>query len=232
MAINTNLKKRLNKVTRKIKSAEKRSPFGNKVKIIAVTKTKPFKNIVEVYQLGITSIGENRVNDAIKKFESSLEKMPDVEKRFIGHLQSNKTKKCVNAFDTIDSIHSLKLLKKVSQECEKTRKKIEVLLEINTSGETQKKGFSVEDTNEILQCFEIQNVQVVGLMTMAPFTKDEKKIRTCFSLLRKMKNNLNNNLPLNPLKELSMGMSNDYEIAIEEGATQIRLGTILFGPRN
>ena len=115
---------------------------------------------------------------------------------------------------------------------EKIKKKIDVLLEINTSGETQKKGFSVEDSNEIFQCFEIQNVQVVGLMTMAPFTKDEKKIRSCFSLLRNMKNNLNKSLPLNSLKELSMGMSNDYEIAIEEGATQVRLGTVLFGPRN
>ncbi len=158
--------------------------------------------------------------------------MPDVEKRFIGHLQSNKTKKCVNAFDTIDSIHSLKLLKKVSKECEKIDKKIKVLLEINTSGETQKKGFPAGDTNEILQCFEIKNVQVVGLMTMAPFTKDEKKIRSCFSLLRKKKNDLNKSLPFKPLKELSMGMSNDYEIAIDEGATQVRLGTVLFGVRN
>tara|TARA_B100000886_G_scaffold325938_1_gene271982 strand:+ start:359 stop:835 length:477 start_codon:yes stop_codon:yes gene_type:complete len=158
--------------------------------------------------------------------------MPDVEKRFIGHLQSNKTKKCVNAFDTIDSIHSLKLLKKVSKQCEKTNKKIKVLLEINTSGEIQKKGFSVEDTNEILQCFEIQNVQVVGLMTMAPFTQDKKKIRASFSLLRSMKEKLNKLLPTKPLKELSMGMSNDYEIAIEEGATQVRLGTVLFGPRS
>ncbi len=158
--------------------------------------------------------------------------MPDVEKRFIGHLQSNKTKKCVNAFDAIDSIHSLKLLKKVSKECEKIDKKIKVLLEINTSGETQKKGFSAGDTNEIFQCFEIKNVQVVGLMTMAPFTKDEKKIRSCFSLLRKKKNDLNKSLPSKPLKELSMGMSNDYEIAIDEGATQIRLGTVLFGARN
>ena len=181
--------------------------------------------------MGITSIGENRVNDAIKKFESS-ENMPTIEKRFIGHLQSNKTKKCVSAFDTIDSIHSLKLLKKVSKECEKIEKKIKVLLEINTSGEKQKKGFSAEDINEILQCFEIQNVQVVGLMTMAPFTKNEKKIRSCFSLLRNIKNNLNKSLALKPLKELSMGMSNDYEIAIEEGATQVRLGTALFGSRN
>ena len=158
--------------------------------------------------------------------------MPDVEKRFIGHLQSNKTKKCVNAFDTIDSIHSLKLLKKVSKECEKINKKIKVLLEINTSGEIQKKGFSVEDTNEILQCFEIQNVQVVGLMTMAPFTQNKKEIRASFSSLRSMKEKLNKLLPTKPLKELSMGMSNDYEIAIDEGATQVRLGTVLFGPRS
>ncbi len=186
---------------------------------------------MEINQLGIASIGENRVNDAIKKFEFS-KSMPNVEKRFIGHLQSNKTKKCVSAFDTIDSIHSLKLLKKVSKECEKAEKKIKVLLEINTSREKQKKGFLLEDTSEILRCFDVQNVQVVGLMTMAPFTQDKKKIRACFSSLRNMKKKLNKSLPMKPLKELSMGMSNDYEIAIEEGATQIRLGTVLFGPRN
>ncbi len=181
--------------------------------------------------MGVTSIGENRVNEAIEKFESSKE-MPVVEKRFIGHLQSNKTKKCVSAFDTVDSVHSLKLLKKISKECQKRNKKMEVLLEINVSGETQKKGFSIKKTGEILLCFEVQSVQVVGLMTMAPFTKDEKKIRSCFSLLRNMKNKLNESLPSRPLKELSMGMSNDYEIAIEEGSTQIRLGTVLFGPRS
>ena len=181
--------------------------------------------------MGITSIGENRVHDAVEKFQL-LENMPKLEKRFIGHLQSNKTKKCVSVFDTIDSIHSLKLLKKVSKECEKTKKTIEVLLEINTSGEPQKKGFSLGNKSEILSCFDIKNVQVTGLMTMAPFTKDEKKIRTCFSLLRNLKNKLNKSLPSKFLKELSMGMSNDYEIAIEEGATQIRLGTVLFGSRN
>ena len=184
-----------------------------------------------INNVAITSIGENRVNDAIQKFESSKH-MPNVEKRFIGHLQSNKTKKCVNAFDAIDSIHSLKLLKKVSRECEKSQKEIKVLLEINTSGEVQKKGFLAENIKEILQCLEVQNVEVVGLMTMAPFTKDKNKIRSCFSLLRNTKDKLNKSLPLKPLKELSMGMSNDYEIAIEEGATQIRLGTVLFGPRN
>ena len=99
----------------KVIRAEKRSPFGNKVEIVAVTKTKPFNYITEIYELGLRSIGENRVKEAIEKFQL-FEKMPKMKKRFIGHLQSNKVKKCVGAFDTIDSIHSLKILKKVSNE--------------------------------------------------------------------------------------------------------------------
>ena len=157
--------------------------------------------------------------------------MPEVKKRFIGHLQSNKTKKCVSAFDTIDSIHSVKLLKKVSKEGKKAQKKMKVLLEVNTGKEIQKKGFSPQDLDEMILCFGVENVQIEGLMTMAPFTKNENTIRTCFSSLRNLKNKINNIIQPNCLKHLSMGMSNDYEIAIEEGATQVRLGTVLFGER-
>ena len=180
--------------------------------------------------MGLRSIGENRIKEAIEKFQS-FEKMPKVKKRFIGHLQSNKVKKCVDAFDTIDSIHSLKTLKKVSRECELRSKNMEILLEVNTSGEIQKKGFQPNNLKEIFTCFEVPNVSIVGLMTMAPYTKDEKVIRTSFSLLREIKEKVNKTLGKNLIKELSMGMSNDFEIAIEEGSTQIRLGTILFGPR-
>tara|TARA_B100000427_G_scaffold306259_1_gene292854 strand:+ start:710 stop:1177 length:468 start_codon:yes stop_codon:yes gene_type:complete len=154
-----------------------------------------------------------------------------LKKRFIGHLQSNKVKKCVNIFDTIDSIHSLKLLKKISRECKSSKKKMEVLLEVNTSGEKQKKGFMIEDINDMLLCFDIDNVEVVGLMTIAPFIKDKKTIRSCFSSLRNLKNKINKSIQPLSLKHLSMGMSNDYEIAIEEGSTQVRLGTVLFGKR-
>ena len=183
-----------------------------------------------VYKLGLCSIGENRVKEAIEKFQS-LEKVPNIKKRFIGHLQSNKVKKCVGAFDTIDSIHSIKTLKKVSKECERAKKTIEILLEVNTSKEDQKKGFKPDNLQEIVSCFEIPNVNITGLMTLAPYTENEKLIRTSFSLLRDIKDNVNKILGKKRIKELSMGMSNDFEIAIEEGSTQIRLGTVLFGSR-
>ena len=180
--------------------------------------------------MGLRSIGENRVKEAIEKFQS-FEKTPNLKKRFIGHLQSNKVKKCVGAFDTIDSIHSIKTLKKVSKECERTKKTLEILLEVNTSKEKQKKGFQPDNLQEIVSCFEIPNVNIAGLMTMAPYTKNEKAIRTSFSLLRDIKDNVNKIFGKKRIKQLSMGMSNDFEIAIEEGSTQIRLGTVLFGPR-
>tara|TARA_B100001115_G_scaffold142785_1_gene110546 strand:+ start:941 stop:1504 length:564 start_codon:yes stop_codon:yes gene_type:complete len=180
--------------------------------------------------LGLRSIGENRVKEAIEKFQL-FEKMPKVKKRFIGHLQSNKVKKCVGAFDTIDSIHSLKILKKVSNECERSNKTIEVLLQVNTSGEKQKTGFQMDNIEEIIKCYEVPNVYITGLMTMAPYTRDKNLIRETFSLLRDIKEKTNKYLGENQVKHLSMGMSNDYEIAIEEGSTQIRLGTVLFGFR-
>tara|TARA_Y100000816_G_scaffold190055_1_gene138456 strand:- start:767 stop:1318 length:552 start_codon:yes stop_codon:yes gene_type:complete len=180
--------------------------------------------------LGLRSIGENRVKEAIEKFQS-FEKMPKIKKRFIGHLQSNKVKKCVGSFDTIDSIHSIKILKKVSKECERTKKPIEILLEVNTSKEKQKKGFQPDNLQEIASCFDVPNVNIMGLMTMAPYTKNEKVIRTSFSLLRDIKEKVNKTLGKKRIKQLSMGMSNDFEIAIEEGSTQIRLGTVLFGSR-
>ena len=180
--------------------------------------------------MGLRSIGENRVKEAIEKFQS-FENMPKIKKRFIGHLQSNKVKKCVSAFDTIDSIHSLKTLNKVSKESERMNKTMEILLEVNTSKENQKKGFKPNNLKDIVTCFEVPNVDIVGLMTMAPYTKEEKAIRKSFSLLREIKENVNKTLGGNLIKHLSMGMSNDFEIAIEEGSTQIRLGTVLFGSR-
>ena len=157
--------------------------------------------------------------------------MPEIKKRFIGHLQSNKVKKCVKTFDTIDSVHSLKLLEKISRECQNSKTDMEIFLQINTSEEKQKKGFLADDLEQIFECFDVPSVKVLGLMTMAPFTQNEKTIRICFSRLRRLKEKINKYVKPKPLKHLSMGMSNDYEIAIEEGSTQIRLGTVLFGKR-
>ena len=153
--------------------------------------------------------------------------MPKITKRFIGHLQSNKVNKCIELFDTIDSVDSIKLLKKISNSVIKHQKKISVLLEINTSGETSKRGFKPNEISEIKECLEIKNIDVNGLMTIGPNTNDKNKIRKSFQILRKIKQTIKNP----KLKELSMGMSGDYEIAVEEGSTMVRLGTALFGKR-
>ena len=210
--------------------AIKRSRYKNTVEIVAVTKTRSFQSIITAHNFGIKSIGENKIQEAEKKFQL-LDEMPGLTKRFIGHLQTNKVKKCVHLFDSIDSVHSLKLIKKISTESKKINKKTPVLLEINTSEEKQKKGFLKNSVEEILLCFEQENVEIRGLMTMAPFTNDEILIRDSFAFLRQLKTELSQILKTDKLKELSMGMSNDYEIAIEEGATQVRIGTTLFGPR-
>ena len=110
-------------------------------------------------------------------------------------------------------------------------KKMPVLLEINTSGEKQKKGFLTQELEDVLMCFEEEHVQIRGLMTMAPFTHDKGRIRQSFISLRELKEKLEGTIGAGKLRDLSMGMSGDYEVAVEEGSTQIRLGTILFGPR-
>ena len=153
-------------------------------------------------------------------------------KRMIGHLQSNKINKALTLFNTIDSIDSISLGKKIALKTEKNNQNIETLIEINTSGEENKFGFKLEDDQSILECIEIKNLNVRGLMTIGPNTKDIKKTQNAFSSLRKTKENLNRQLPANKrLAELSMGMSGDYDIAIKEGSTMIRLGTALFGKR-
>tara|TARA_X000001036_G_scaffold152078_1_gene144407 strand:- start:357 stop:1040 length:684 start_codon:yes stop_codon:yes gene_type:complete len=220
----------LSLIKENVDRAIKRSRYKNTVEIVAVTKTRSFQSIITAHNFGIKSIGENKIQEAEKKFQL-LDEMPGLTKRFIGHLQTNKVKKCVHLFDSIDSVHSLKLIKKISTESKKINKKTPVLLEINTSEEKQKKGFLKNSVEEILLCFEQENVEIRGLMTMAPFTNDEILIRDSFAFLRQLKTELSQILKTDKLKELSMGMSNDYEIAIEEGATQVRIGTTLFGPR-
>jgi pyridoxal phosphate enzyme (YggS family) len=224
------LNQKLEITKRNIHSAQKKVGVFNDIEIVAVTKTHPFDVIRKSYEAGFLSIGENKVQESLGKFES-FEKMPNIKKRFIGHLQSNKVNKCLDLFDTIDSVHSKKLLKRISRISDSLKKKTQVLLEINTTGEPQKKGFLPNQIEEILSCFEYNKTEIKGLMTMAPYTDNEKEIRKSFSCLRELKDKINDSLPDKKITTLSMGMSNDYEIAIEEGSTMIRLGTYLFGKR-
>ena len=223
--------KALEETRSNIRAAQESFQLDHSVEIIAVTKTHPFSAIQEVYNKGVVSIGENRVQEAVLKFRS-FEKMPKMTKRFIGHLQTNKVKKCVELFDTIDSVDSLRLIKKISNQALKSNKTVPVLLEINTSGEMQKHGFLTSETDEMLRCFDEESVRVDGLMTVGPMTTDKEMIRGAFKTLKELQADLNNRLGHSQLKELSMGMSGDYQIAVEEGSTMVRIGRALFGARN
>ena len=227
-----NLKENVEHVKERISNAQLRSGNKNTVKIIAITKTHPPEIIIDVFNAGLTSIGENRIQEAEQKFPK-LPKLQGIEKRLVGHLQSNKVNKALLLFDTIDSVDSLRLARKVGKKAVELDRTIPVLLEVNTSGEAAKFGFTSEAVEDMLACCEIPGINVDGLMTVGPLTRRVPDIRSSFISLRKLLEILNMQILEKSLKltKLSMGMSGDFEIAVEEGATMVRLGTVLFGAR-
>ena len=225
------LLKKINEIKTKIHTAQKKSGYNHKVEIVGVTKTKPFSCIEDSYLAGIRSIGENRVQEADEKF-GSFQKMPKLKKRFIGHIQSNKIRKCVNIFDSIDSIDSYKKLIKTLKYIDEVEKDFSILVEVNTSGELQKSGFSLNQKESIVRCFLDGGKTVKGLMTVGPNTKDKKIIRQAFQSLRLLKEEICSEYNNIKIEHLSMGMSGDYDVAVEEGSTMIRVGSFLYGERN
>ena len=224
-----NLKQKVEELYFKINAAQKKNGLSHQVEIVGVTKTRPFLFIEESYSAGLRHVGENRIQEAENKF-GSFNNMPGLKKRFIGHLQSNKSKKCVELFDAVDSIDSVKTLKKVKKHSLELKKAMSILIEINTSQEPQKHGFYPDQKKEILECFNCGGGSVDGLMTVGPNTSDEKSIRNAFKILRKTKEWVEAETNTK-IKHLSMGMSGDYELAVEEGSTMIRVGSFLYGPR-
>jgi PLP dependent protein len=194
------------------------------IKIIAVSKNFGVKEIIEATKEGIFEFGENKAQELDKKFSVLGNK---VSWHFIGHLQKNKVKFAVNYADYIHSVDSKEIASEINKRAEKFNKIQKILLEVKTSDEETKAGISNE--GELIDtasyCKELKNIELIGLMTIAPFTTDKKLIRKSFQYLGK----LNNSLCLN---ELSMGMTDDFEIAIEEGATMLRIGTGIFGVRD
>ena len=225
-----NLEDNLKLVKKNIEAAKQRVGLTNHVEIIAATKTRNLSNIKKCIELGITTIGENRIQEAEKKLSgfSGLEK---IKKRFIGHLQKNKVNKCLALFDAIDSVDSYRLAKKINASSKNSGLITECLLEINTSNEPQKWGFPPQVSEDVLSCFMLNNIKIVGLMTIGPNTKNEKDIRRSFVLLKDLQKKINKELGESRLVHLSMGMTGDYEIGVEEGSTMIRVGTGLFGQR-
>ena len=224
------IKDNLRDVRNRIKSAKDRKSINQAVQVVAVTKTHPLAVIRECYKAGIGSIGENRVQEASEKFQN-FSGFSGITKRFIGHLQTNKVKKCLDLFDTIDSVDSIKLARKISNLAESLGKIIPVLLEVNTTKEKQKHGFLSDQLEEMISCVAFPGINVRGLMTIGPVTRKKNETRQSFITLREVKESLNDKLKEKKVTELSMGMSSDFEIAIEEGATHIRIGTALFGAR-
>ena len=204
---------------------------NHNVEIVAVTKTFSSEAILAAFEEGILNIGENKIQEAEYKFPQ-LPNLPKLKKRLIGHLQSNKVNKAINLFDTIDTIDSKKIAQRLDNSLKKINKTKEVLLQVNASKDIAKHGFDLKDQEQMLDVINYKHLVVKGLMTIGEFTKDEKKTRKTFILLRQLKDKLNDQLESDKkLTDLSMGMSSDFNIAIEEGSTQIRLGTALFGSR-
>jgi len=207
---------------------------GSHCQLIAVSKTQPIEIIQEAYDAGQRLFGENKAQEMASKY-AALPK--DIQWHMIGHLQTNKVKYITPFVDLIHSIDSLKLLTEVDKQAKKVNRKINCLLQVYIAHEETKFGFDSSEVIEIINSNslnEFSNIEIKGLMGMATFTEDQQQIRKEFNtlseLFRELKTQL---LPANvQMKELSIGMSSDYKIAIEAGSTLVRVGTAIFGARN
>jgi hypothetical protein len=201
---------------------------ANEVTIIGVTKTHPTSLIREAVAAGITQIGENRIQEA----EPKIRELGSIARwHMIGHLQTNKVKKAVELFDVIQSVDSIRLAEEINKRAGEIGKKIECFVEVNSSGETAKSGIAPVDAIELIrQIQEMPNIRLTGLMTVGPLTDNETEIRRAFALCRNLFNE-GRAMVGEQFCNLSMGMSDDFELAIAEGTTMIRIGSLLFGRR-
>ncbi|MBL7870721.1 MAG: YggS family pyridoxal phosphate-dependent enzyme [Cyclobacteriaceae bacterium] len=203
-------------------------------KLVAVSKTQPIERLQEAYDAGQRIFGENKAQELALKYKA-LPK--DIEWHMIGHLQTNKVKYIAPFVALIHSIDSIKLLEEVDKQGKKVNRKISCLLQVHIAKEETKFGFDLKEVKELMNSQELNNfshVEIKGLMGMATFTENQEQIRNEFSLINQLFQKLKTQkLPTNvEMKELSIGMSADYKIAIEEGSTIVRVGTAIFGARN
>ena len=201
------------------------------IEVVAVTKGHPVSALRAVAAAGLPIIGENRVDEAEEK--QGVVGRLGLRWHMIGHLQRNKARRAVALFDVVESVDSVRLARKLAAEVERAGgERLEVLLEVNVSGEETKGGFRGGEVLEAApHIVELDPLEVVGLMTMAPFTSDERALRQVFRTTRELFERCGRQVRGFEARVLSMGMSNDFEIAVEEGSTRLRLGTVLVGPR-
>lgn len=223
------LAENLNSIQQRIAAAcqrAERSPAS--VTLLGVTKTHPAETVAEAVRLGLTHFGENKVQEAKAKIPSCPGK---ARWHFIGHLQSNKCRDAVELFEMIESVDSLALAQEINKRAEQAGKTMPVLLEINVAGEASKFGYQPEQMLAELESLNaLPRLEIHGLMAVPPFTQMAERSRAHFRRLRELKQQAEARLGA-PVPHLSMGMSTDFEVAIEEGATIVRVGTALFGER-
>ena len=227
----------IDRVRRNIRLACERSGRdAEEVRLIAVSKTKPVGDILEAYNEGIRDFGENYVQEIVEKSDCLPE---DLRLHMIGHLQTNKVKKLVGRVCMIHSVDSLHLVETVSKEAVKNGTCTAVLLEVNIAEEATKYGFSPSELlAELPEMMELRGISIKGLMTSAPITETAEKNRKYFKRMRELLGDMRRLMSINGVgedelpKELSMGMTGDYEVAVEEGATMVRVGTAIFGARD
>lgn len=212
-------------------SCERAGRAAEEVTLIAVSKTKPVEMLHEVYNCGCRDFGENKVQEIMDKYD----RLPnDIRWHMIGHLQTNKVKYIVDKVYMIHSVDSIKLAKEISKEALKKNVTVKVLLEVNVAKEDTKFGLLTEEVlNFYKEAVDLPGLNVCGLMTIAPYVENPEENRQYFVTLKQLMVDMAQEKTDNiSVKELSMGMSGDYEVAIEEGATFVRVGTSIFGQRN
>lgn len=225
------IKDNLRTVEQNINAACKRGGrTREEVKLIAVSKTKPIEMLREAYDSGCRDFGENKVQELVEKYD----RMPDdVRWHMIGHLQRNKVKYIVDKVYMIHSVDSLRLAEEISKEAVKKNVTVSVLVEVNVAGEESKFGTTVDETVSLVENIaKLPNILVKGLMTIAPYVENSEENRLYFAKLKQIYVDIiHKNIDNVFMEELSMGMTGDYEVAVEEGATYIRVGTGIFGER-
>lgn len=226
------LKENLIQVEEKINAACQRSGRSrNEVTLIAVSKTKPIPMLAEIYEEGVRNFGENKVQEILEKHDV----LPnDIKWHMIGHLQRNKVKAVIDKVSLIHSVDSFRLAEEINIQAKKKNITVPILVQVNIAGEDTKFGITKEDAIALVeQIAELDNLRIQGLMTIAPLVNDPEDNRQYFRGIRQLSVDIRNkNIDNVCMDILSMGMTGDYEVAIEEGATMVRVGTGIFGARN
>ncbi len=200
------------------------------ITLVAVSKTKPVELVEIAYNLGVTDFGENRVQEALPKIAAFHPE--GLRWHLIGHLQSNKASKVVGPFDYVQSVDSLHIAQTLNRHAGEYGKRLRVLLQVNISGEESKEGMTATEAPELArQILALPHLEIQGLMTIAPLVQDPEEVRPVFRNLRLLRDQLRAELPQCSWQHLSMGMTDDYIVAIEEGATIVRIGRAIFGER-